>query len=361
MSKRRLLNRKLSRKERSELFGIFLTITISLFVISILFVSGIAYFVVRTGALHIVEKDLPGSGKLIIFMAASSALMSSIIVAVSGRALLKPINRLIEGMHRLSSGDYSARMNIGKPFGDYSVMRKISDSFNTMANELENTEVLRSDFINNFSHEFKTPIVSIAGFAKLLKRGNLTEEQKAEYIDIIEEESMRLSYMATNVLNLTRVENQTILTDVKPYNLSEQLRSCILLLEDKWAKKNLEMYIDFDEYMISANEELLKHVWINLFDNAVKFSPEYGTLEIKVTQDDESISVSVSNNGPSIPPESRDKIFNKFYQADESHSSAGNGIGLAIVKRVTELHGGEVLVSIEENLTTFTVTLPKNN
>ncbi len=355
------LNIKLSRKERTELMGIFLAITISIFVISILCVSGIAYFIVHTGVLHIVEKDWPGSGKLITFMAVSSAIMSSIIIVVAGKALFRPVNRLVEGMNRLSTGDYSARMDIGKPFGDFTVMRKISDSFNTMAEELQNTEMLRTGFINDFSHEFKTPIVSIAGFAKLLKRGNLTDEQKEEYISIIEEESMRLTYMANNVLDLNRVENQTILTDVKEYNLSEQLRSCILLLEDKWAKKNLEMYIDFDEYMISANEELLKHVWINLFDNAVKFSPDYGVFEIKVTQDDENISVSISNNGPPIPPESRDKIFNKFYQADESHSSTGNGIGLAIVKKVVELHHGEVFVNSKDNVTTFTVKLPKNN
>ena len=355
------LKYKMSKRQRLELLGLFVSITFSSFLLSIIVVSTVAYYIVNTGAFHIVNKNLPGGGKLILFIAFLSVIMNLIFVIISGKIWLKPVKRLLDGMEKLASGDYSARLSIGKPFGGMTVLRTVSNSFNTMAEELQNTEMLRSDFINNFSHEFKTPIVSIAGFAKLLKRGNLTDEQKSEYIDIIEEESMRLSYMANNVLNLTKVENQTILTDVTSYNLSEQLRSCILLLEEEWSKKNLEMYIDFDEYMISANEELLKHVWINLFDNAVKFSPEYGSLEIKVTQDIESISVSVSNNGPSIPPESRDKIFNKFYQADESHSSAGNGIGLAIVKRVTELHGGEVLVSSEENLTTFTVTLPKNN
>jgi signal transduction histidine kinase len=228
-----------------------------------------------------------------------------------------------------------------------------------MAQELQNTEVLRSDFINNFSHEFKTPIVSIAGFAKLLKRGNLTDEQKNEYIDIIEEESLRLSYMATNVLNLTNVENQTILTDVSEFNLSEQIRSAVLLLEDKWSRRKLEMYIDFDEYMIFANEELLKHVWINLLDNAIKFSPEYGVLGIKIEEINEFLYVSISNSGDPIPSELREKIFNKFYQADESHSSEGNGIGLAIVKRVVELHNGIVSVQSKDNLTTFTVKLPK--
>ena len=351
--------KKLDKKHRRELFLFFTAITFAIFIVSLLCVTALTYFIVRTGALHIVEKDLPGGGRLIVFMAITSAVIGLIIVALSAKSLLKPVNRLINNMNQLASGNYSTRMKFGKPFGEATVMKSISDSFNTMAEELQNTEVLRSDFINNFSHEFKTPIVSIAGFAKLLKRGNLSEQQQKEYIDIIEEESMRLSYMATNVLNLTKVENQTILTDVSSYNLSEQLRSCILLLENKWTAKNLEMYIDFGEYDISANEELLKHVWINLLDNAVKFSPEYGILDVKADQDKDFITVTISNNGEPIPPEVQKKIFNKFYQADESHSSEGNGIGLAIVKKVIELHHGSVSIDSKDNLTSFIVKLPK--
>lgn len=352
---------KLSKKQRRELFALFSLITFSAFFVSILLVSVISYFVVRNGTFHIVEKDLPGAGRLIVFIALLSVLLNIIFILISGKIWLKPVRRLIDGMKQLANGDYSARMTFGKPFGDMAVMRAVSDSFNTMAEELQNTEVLRSDFINNFSHEFKTPIVSIAGFAKLLKRGDLSNEEKKEYVDIIEEEAMRLSYMATNVLNLTKVENQTILTDVSAFNLSEQIRSCILLLEEKWSRKNLELYIDFDEYLISGNEESLKHVWINLLDNAIKFSPDYGSLEVKIEQDEKNISVSISNNGTPISPDIRNKIFNKFYQADESHSTAGNGIGLAIVKKITELHGGVVEVKSSDNLTTFTVVLPKND
>ena len=237
---------------------------------------------------------------------------------------------------------------------------QISDGFNKMAQELQNTEMLRSDFINNFSHEFKTPIVSIAGFAKLLKRGNLTQRQREEYLDIIEEESMRLSDMATNVLNLTKVENQTILTGQSTFNLSEQLRASILLLERKWSKKNLQWQLEFGEYRITANEELLKQVWINLLDNAIKFSPEGGTIAVRITEQGGTLAVSVRNAGAAIPQPEQEKIFRKFYQADESHSSEGNGIGLAIVKRVTELHRGTVVVRSGNDETTFTVTLPEH-
>lgn len=350
---------KLDKRQRRELFLFFTTITFAIFVFSLLCVSVLAYFVVRTGALNIVEKNLPGGGRLIIFIAITSALIGLLIVAVTAKSLLKHIDGLINKMNSLASGDYTTRIDLEKPFRDFTVINSISDSFNTMAEELQNTEALRSDFVNNFSHEFKTPIVSIAGFAKLLKRGKPTEQQKKEYIDIIEEESLRLSYMATNVLNLTRVENQTILTDISTYNLSEQLRSCILLLENKWTRKNLDICIDFSEYNKSANEELLKHVWINLLDNAIKFSPEYGIIEVRADQDKDFITVTISNNGEPIPQEVQKKIFNKFYQTDESHSSEGNGIGLAIVKRVIELHNGTVSIESKDNLTSFIVKLPK--
>ncbi len=228
-----------------------------------------------------------------------------------------------------------------------------------MAEELENTELLRSDFINNFSHEFKTPIVSIAGFAALLKRGNLTEEQQAEYAGVIEEESLRLAALATNVLNLTKVENQTILTDVTEYNLSEQVRSCVLLLERKWERKHIEMELAFDEYEICANEELLKLVWINLIDNAIKFSREYSAVHIRISATEERLTVEIKNTGNPIPAESMERIFHKFYQADESHASEGNGVGLAIVKKVVDLHQGNVCAESGSECTSFTVRLPR--
>ena len=171
---------------------------------------------------------------------------------------------------------------------------------------------------------------------------------------------MRLSYMATNVLNMTKVENQTILTDVSRYNLSEQVRSAVLLLETKWARKNIDLQLDFDEFDIEANEELLKQVWINLVDNAVKFVPRCGTVSLDVIDAGDNLRVMISNTGREIPKEKQEKIWGKFYQADESHAQEGNGIGLAIVKRIVELHDGNVFVKSENGMTTFTVELPKH-
>jgi signal transduction histidine kinase len=298
-------------------------------------------------------------GSILLFMSGISLIIGSMIALVLVKIPLNPINKLVNGMNSLAAGNFKTRIEYEGLIERHPTFNEITESFNTLAEELENTEVLRSDFINNFSHEFKTPIVSIAGFAKLLKKGNLTEEQRAEYLDAIEEESMRLSYMATNVLNMTKVENQTILSDVTRFNLSEQVRDVLLLLENSWTKKNIELQLDFNEHEIEANEELLKQIWINLIDNAVKFAPRCGTVAIDIKESEASVAVTVSNTGKEIAPEKLGKIFNKFYQADESHAGEGNGIGLAIVKRIVDLHGGIVTVISRNEMTSFKVELPR--
>lgn len=339
-----------------------LTLLLTGIVFIILLVSSVVSLIVMYVLIHfhlIADAEDTGAGTVMLYMALVSLFIAAIIVIVAGKFPLGPINTIITKMNRLASGDFKTRLELGKPLRALPVVNEITESFNKMAEELENTEMLRGDFINHFSHEFKTPIVSIAGFAKLLKRGNLTDAQKAEYIDIIEEESLRLASMATKVLNLTKIENQAILTDVSNFNLSEQIRSCVLLLEDKWAKKNLNFNLELSEHMITANEELLKQVWINLLDNAVKFSHDGGMIVIHVLESAADIAVTVTNAGSEISPENKEKIFHKFYQADESHSTQGNGIGLAIVKRIVDLHQGRISVNSGNNMTAFTVTLPK--
>lgn len=334
-------------------FVIFLTLVITVVLAAVL-VSVLAHFGIVANS----GDRLSDSTTIIWIMAVICIILGAVIALVSSEISLIPHKRMIAELRKLAQGDFKTRLVFGFPINKHITFMKLAESFNILAEELENTEMLRSDFVNNFSHEFKTPIVSIAGFAKLLKRGNLTEEQRMEYIDIIEEESLRLSYMATNVLNLTKVENQTILTDVSSYNLSEQIRGCVLLLEHQWNRKNLEFHLEFDEYMIEANEELIKQVWINLIDNAIKFSQDYGVIQMKIKESDGYYQISVANAGKEIPTELQEKIFRRFYQADESHSSEGNGVGLAIVKRIAELHKGNVSVFSEHGITRFTVELP---
>lgn len=345
-------------------------LALTLLVASIIFVfmfftvliSGLVGVVlVKTDIISIADENTFSITKVIFLLSINSLVMGAVIAAGASRYPLKPVNRIVDQMNRLASGDFKARLEFNKPLNRHPTAIEISNSFNKMAEELENTEMLRGDFINNFSHEFKTPIVSIAGFAKLLKRGNLTEEQKREYIDIIEEESLRLASMATNVLNLTKYENQSILTDVITFNLSEQLRSAILSLEGKWSRKNIDFNLDFNEHIVQGNKDMLKQVWINLIDNAIKFSSEYETVTIKIQDCDDIYEISVTNKGNIISKEEQKKIFNKFYQADESHSTEGNGVGLAVVKRVVKLHNGDIGVHSENFETTFTVYLPKES
>lgn len=350
------------QRKHSRQFGLmvlFIAIVFLSLLINTIITSTAVFLLVKGGMLYVSSAVRPHIGSLILFNGAISIPIGFLVALTAVKFPLKPVRDLIDGMDALAAGDFHIRMNAGKIMRRYPAFRDVSDSFNKMAEELESTEMLRSDFLNNFSHEFKTPIVSIAGFAKLLKRGNLTEEQQQEYFSIIEEESMRLSYMANNVLSLTKVENQSILTDVTQFNLSEQIRSCILMLERKWDSKNLDLQLEFDEHQISANEELLKQVWINLLDNAIKFTPEGHTVQIRISESNDNVLVSVMNTGSEISPEDQKKIFNKFYQADQSHATQGNGVGLAVVKRIVDLHGGEVSVSSQKEVTVFTVQLPR--
>ncbi len=358
-------NKKLRKDKKSK--GNKHYLSLGLLVFMVLFVIQFAtvlvalaglVVLVQTGVITVEWIENLNTGRMILLLAAVDTFIGFVVVITATTIPLRPVSNLILQMNRLASGDFQARLKFGRLLTSHPAFAELTDSFNKMAEELGNTEMLRNDFINNFSHEFKTPIVSVAGFAKVLKRGGLTPEQQAEYLNIIEAESLRLSYMATNVLNLTRIENQSILTNVSRFNLSEQIRSCILLLEHKWAPKELEWKLDFGELEIWGNEELLKQVWINLIDNAIKFSAHGDIVEIRLAQKEQEIRVSVINSGPEIPAEAREKIFNKFYQADESHSSEGNGVGLAIVKRVAQLHGGRALARSQGGITEFTVELP---
>lgn len=337
-----------------------LTLLFSAFVFVIL----LSAIIISAGIVFLIEFFAGGATTLdtwlvLVLMMVASALIGYVLVFLLSKFPLSPINRLINGMNRLAAGDFKTRLSFGGVFYNNSTFIEIQDSFNRLAAELESTEMLRGDFVNNFSHEFKTPIVSIAGFARLLLREDLSEEERRQYLEVIENESRRLATMATSVLNLTKLENQNILSNITEFNLSEQIRSAALVLEPKWSAKGVELDMELEEYMISAEQQLLEQVWINLIDNAVKFSADGGRVEIVVCDVGSSLEVRVSNEGEEIPPEKRERLFSKFYQADEAHTTQGSGIGLAIVRRVLELHGASVRVECAEGKITFVVTLPK--
>lgn len=340
-------------KTKKHLKYIFMILTAAVLLVSSIITSGIEWLLEYFGVLD--KEVLNSSWAYIVITGVTCAIIGGALSLITNRFLMRHVNEMFDGMERLAEGKYDTRLDLGKARS----FEVAADSFNQLAEQLENTEILRTDFVNNFSHEFKTPMVSIKGLINLLRSGRVPEEKRAEYLKIIEEEIDRLTVMTTNVLNLSKIENQTIITDKSRFNLSEQLRTCILLEEKKWSERELELSLDFDEYEIVASEDLLKQVWINLLDNAIKFSSHGGTLEVDIAEEGDMLSVSVTNEGKPISDEDKVKIWNKFYQAEKTKSKSGNGIGLSIVKRIVELHGGSVCVISENGKNTFKAALPR--
>lgn len=278
------------------------------------------------------------------------------LAAGRGRSKLRPMDDLVHAMHAVSRGDFSVRVDAENVPGD---MGELASSFNDMATELGGLEMFRKDFINNFSHEFKTPIVSIRGFAKQLERDDLTDAQRREYLDIIVSESDRLANMASNVLLLSKLENQTIVTDRADYPLDEQLRRAILLLEKQWSEKSLDLDVELEAVEYRGNEEMMNHVWVNLLSNAIKFSPEGAPLVVRLRREGDAAVVSVCDAGPGMDADTRGRVFEKFFQGDTAHATEGNGLGLSLVSRIVDLCGGEVRVDSASGAgSTFTVRLP---
>ncbi|QNU66848.1 HAMP domain-containing histidine kinase [Ruminiclostridium herbifermentans] len=286
-----------------------------------------------------------------------SCIIGTSISAATSKRILKPLNQLIKATKIVSSGDFSVRVD--EKSSNYEISELLKN-FNQMAEELGSIEMFRNNFINDFSHEFKTPIVSIRGFAKQLQNENLSAEKRREYADIIVSESERLANMSANVLLLSKFENQKVITNQTEYYLDEQIRNCIILFEKQWDNKHLEINIDLEPIKIYNNAEMLSHLWINLIENAIKYSDENGCIYISCRENNNKIEFIISDTGRGMDENTVKHIFDKFYQGDKSHATQGNGIGLSIVKRIIELCKGEITVdsSLGQG-TTFFVKLPK--
>ncbi len=349
------------RLKTNFLYGIgkkALAVMLSLLVFIILFLTmsivGITIFLMfKHNFLHeITEPTIIGP---IIVLIIGSTMVGTTLTAIVSRIPLKPIRRVVTACNKVADGDFSVRL----PVSSINEFNGFAKSFNRMTEELGSLEMLRSDFVNNFSHEFKTPIVSLRGFAKMLKRPDLSEEERNEYLDIIISETNRLTELATNVLTLTTIENLNIIPSKTEFDLSEQIRRSVLILESKWSDKNLEMIIDLDDILYLGNEDLFNQVWINLIDNAIKFSSNNSKVKIKLKHYDEYIIFKIMDNGYGMSEENQKHIFDKFYQCDKSHSTEGNGLGLSIVNKIVKLHEGEITIDSEEGVgTAFIVKLP---
>ena len=268
----------------------------------------------------------------------------------------RPVKQITEAAEKIMQGDFSARVPAIHGAGTEG-FNEIGKAINAMAAELSGTETLRTDFIANVSHELKTPLAVMGNYATMLQRPGITEEEKNEYAKAISEAARRLAQLITNILKLNKLENQQIFPQAQEFDLGEQLCECLLGFEDAWEAKSLEIETDIEEDVrIKSDPELLSLVWNNLISNAVKFTPDGGTIGLSLKTEGSSVIVQVCDTGCGMKPEVGQHIFEKFYQGDTSHATQGNGLGLALVKRVMDILNGEIGVqSVYGEGSTFTV------
>lgn len=347
-----LMNKKsVKRKNKISIMHLFsFTICVIMLITAVITHFGIwllNYF-------NIIAIEYPFS--LFLFFEIVSTMTGTLAAIFISRKILKPLHLIVKATEQITAGDYSTRLHLDSSYE----FEELGEKFNCMAEELNSVEMLRNDFVNQFSHEFNTPISSIHGFANALKQDSLTKEEQDEYLDKIIIGTDRLSNLATNILNLSKIEQQTILTHKNKLNVTEQIRRVIALLNFRWEKKDINFDFDCNEYFLTGNEEILEHLWSNLLDNAIKYSPPQSTISINIQESPSHIIVTLTDQGKGIAEESLPYIFDKFYRSKSSSLTPGTGLGLTIAHKVVMLHHGSIQVSTALGKgTTFIVSLPK--
>lgn len=296
-------------------------------------------------------------------MIALLSLLLAIMISVAiERTIVKPMRSMTWHMGELAKGDFSIRMPPNDRI-EINEAKQFTKSFNKAAEELSGIEIMRANFISDFSHEFRTPIASISGFAQLLRDQNLSEGEREEYLDIIIDESKRLSNLSEDILNLSRMESLSILTNIGAVDVAEGLRRSIAIVEPNANEKDIAVTVDIDEAELTGNADYLSQLWTNILQNAVKFTPEGGSIKISLknsqAQKTKSVTCTISDDGCGMDESTRTHLFERFYQGDTSHAQEGNGLGLSLCKRIVDLHGGTIrVISAPGKGSTFVVTLP---
>ena len=285
-----------------------------------------------------------------------SVLIGGVITNYITRTFIDPITKLGQAMKAVAGGDFQVNAVCSSKLKD---VRDIYDSFNRMVKELGTTETLQTDFISSVSHEFKTPINAIEGYASLLQDHQQTQEEQEAYIEKILFNTRRLSTLTGNILLLSKINNQSIKPQSTVFRLDEQVRQAILALEQKWEEKEIQFDVDLDKVTYSGYEKLLIHIWTNLIDNAIKFDPQGGLIKLRLQHQADGILFTIEDNGPGIPPEEQERVFHKFYQSDNSRKMDGNGLGLSLAKQIIALSDGTIRVdNLQKGGCRFTVWLP---
>ncbi len=269
---------------------------------------------------------------------------------------------IIQVMEKISKGDFQVRLD--NTIQENEPLVKLVRSVNNMASDLDRMEKMRQEFISNVSHEIQSPLASIRGFAHALQNDELGTEERKHYLNIIETESMRLSKLSDNLLKLASLESESTKYEPKVYRLDKQLRNLILACEPQWMDREINMEVSLEEVSITADEDLMSQVWINLIRNSIKFTPEDGRVCVDLHQQGDRIEIKISDTGIGIAEEDQTYIFERFYKADKSRESSnkGSGLGLSIVKKIVDMHHGTIGVQSKLSAgTTFIVTLPNSH
>ena len=286
----------------------------------------------------------------------SCLLIGLLVTSQLSRYFFDPVKKLRGAMDKVAEGDYSVRLE--EKSSSKEIM-ELYTGFNLMAHKLSATEILQTDFVSNVSHEFKTPINAIEGYSTLLQGSENLDENQKEYVDKILLNTQRLSTLVGSILLLSKLENQQIPTNQRLYSLDEQIRQSIVALETAWTKKDIELDVELNRISYLGNEAMMRHVWDNLISNAVKFSPQGGTVTLRLTKKPRKLIFTIEDQGPGLSDEAKKHIFDKFYQGDSSHKEEGNGLGLTLVKRILAIEKGQITAeNIPEGGCRFTVTLP---
>lgn len=342
------------KKPHSRLWLYFTGIVFATVLGVFLLISGVWLLLFELGVLSVspLERHIP-----VLTFIAGSLLLGVTIALFVGRLIIVPIQNISNAFNELSKGNFSVRVPENEHIAE---IREMSRRFNAMVYDLSHIETLRSDFVVNVSHEFKTPIAAIEGYATLLQNPALTADRHEHYIEKILDNSRKLSTLSSNILMLSKLENRQTVPQYSEYRLDEQIRKAILRLENKWTEKQLEFDIDLPLQMYYGCEQLLEQVWSNILDNAVKHAPDGSTIHVSLHQKEDTLVIRIADHGDGMSEEVQKHIFEKFYQGDSSRTAEGNGLGLALVKRILDLCKGSVEVeSTPGKGAAFSVTLPE--
>lgn len=356
---------KVLGKKKSIQRSLIISMFIAIGIVLVLSIIGFYLFVDNQTAEKLIQINIDSSEKVkeilsimrrgIFIFCLNTIIISFIFMKIASKKMLQPIQQLKEATKKVAAGDFSVKLESQRE----DEIGELTTNFNEMVKDLGSIECLQKEFIDNVSHEIKTPITSIQGFAQLLEDDKLTNEERKEYSNIIKEESNRLLNLSTNILKLSKLQNQNKITQKEQIDIAEQIRKAINLLEPKWNKKELIFNVSMEKKYFYGDEELIFQIWINLIDNAIKFSKQNGKIDITLEEKNDKLEIKIKDSGIGMDEEHRKRIFSRFYQIDKSHSEEGNGLGLAIVKRIIELSNGEIGVESQENIgTTVIVRLP---